>query len=725
MAMVAKAKAAPAPAPPPRPVSAQVLLASGNAKKLAELAHIAHQLGMSATDAQTWAQGRTALPEVVEDGATFGDNARKKALAALAHARACGDAQVSVLADDSGLCVDRLDGAPGVASARYSDLVGDRDTVDAANRDKLLEQLTDPELRNRRAHFACHLVLAGPLAAGPGAGITDDGTPWRVFVGKCDGAILTEGRGEGGFGYDPLFLSDDLGKSFAEAGETEKHAVSHRGRAMAALATYLHLRSLTVTEDRPLFVRPIGLLTLADALKRTFGNELRYADQALEQALGHAPQLGSKERQAVAEMHWHALRRLDHLCLATLALRGGGKPREAPDPRSLDAKASGLVALLTLADLDAHGQPRDPAKKGDMSALDGLAERSPGLAGSWPATAGQCATALRAATYAARELPELHRNAMALGFTPAFVTAAEMELGPEHARLALRYLGQRAPLTLRANRTRTSAQRLATELLEDGIATVLVPQLPDALWCAHPARVTQTRAFIEGRVEIQDEGSQRIVAAVGARSGETIIDWCAGAGGKTLALAAAMRGEGRLIALDPHAERLAECKRRCERAGVKVDTRVIEKTARPLSDFGDIGDAVLVDAPCSSSGALRRNPELRWHLDADWLDRFPEQQVQILVRASHHVKRGGRLVYATCSLLRRENEDVISAFLASREEFDLVSESRIGPANGAWLATHPLPTFGPDGFFVAVLRRRPKPPQPAKDTDRLKAVPAR
>ncbi len=723
--MVAKAKPAAATTATAKPVAAQLLLASGNPKKLAELKEIADQMGLAAADAVTWAHGRSPLPAVEEDGATFGENALKKALSALAHARACGDLQVSVLADDSGLCVDRLDGSPGIASARFADVTGDRETVDAANRGKLLDQLTDPELRNRRAHFACHLVLAGPLADGPGAGIAADGTAWRMFVGQCDGAILTEPRGDGGFGYDPLFLSDDLGKTFAEASDAEKHGVSHRGRAMASLGTYLQLRRLTVSEDRPLFVRPIGLLTLAEALKRTFASELRYADKALEQALGHAPQLGSKERQAVAEMHWHALRRLDHLCLAALALKGGVKPREAPDPRSLDAKASGLVALLTLADLDAHGHPRDPAKKGDTSALEGLAKRSPGLSGSWPATAGQCTTALRAATYAARELPELHRNAMALGFTPAFVTATEMELGPEHARLALGYLGQRAPLTLRANRTRTTAARLATELLEDGIVTVPVPQLPDALWCAHPARVTQTRAFLEGRVEIQDEGSQRIVLAVGARAGETVIDWCAGAGGKTLALAAAMRGEGRLIALDPHADRLAECKRRCERAGVKVDARTIEKSARPLTDFGDIGDAVLVDAPCSSSGALRRNPELRWHLDADWLDRFPEQQLQILVRASHHVKRGGRLVYATCSLLRRENEDVISAFLASREEFDLVSESRFGPANGAWLATHPLPAFGPDGFFVAALRRRPKLPPTGKDTDRLKAVPVR
>ena len=700
------------------PVIASILLASANDKKLHELTAIATTLGLTAVAAPAWARGRSPLPEVVEDGATFVDNALKKAVSALRHARECGDAQVSVIADDSGLCVARLAGAPGVQSARYAGATGDRLSIDAANRSKLLAQLTDAELKNRRAHFECCLVLVGPLAAGPGCGQTGDGIAWRAFGGRCDGAILLEGRGEGGFGYDSLFMSDDLNKSFAEASEADKHGVSHRGRAMVALSAYLQLKKLTATDDRPLFVRPIGLLTLAEALKRTLGSELRYADQALEQALAHAPQLGSKERHAVADMHWYALRRLDHLCLAFLAIKGAIKPKEAPDPRQLDAKASGVLALLTLADLDSHGLPRDAGKKGDVSALDGLAKRSPGLSGAWPATPGQCTTALRAASYAARELPELHRNAMAAGFTPAFMTALDMDLGAVHARLALDYLCQRAPLTLRANRTRISAKRLAEELLEDGIVTLPVPRVDDALWCVQSARVTQTRSFIEGRVEIQDEGSQRIALAVAARAGETVIDWCAGAGGKTLALAASMRGEGRLIALDPHPERLAECKRRCERAGVRVDARVIEKSPKPLSEFGDIADAILVDAPCSSTGALRRNPELRWHLDGDWLNRFGEQQLQILLRASSHVKRGGRLVYATCSLLRRENEDVVSAFLATRDEFDLAVEMRIGPADGAWLATHPLPSFGPDGFFYAVLRRRPKQPSVGKDADR-------
>ncbi len=708
--MLSKSKPAALPPVPP-PVKAALLLASGNAHKLAELTSLCAEVGLSVAGPDAWSRGRSELPPIVEDGATFLDNALKKSLSALRHARSCGDNDISVLADDSGLIVAKLGGAPGVISARYA---GD-DATDADNRAKLLQELADTEPKGRRAAFECTLILAGPLADGPGCGRSQDGIAWRGFWGRCEGAVISEERGSLGFGYDALFASDDLSKTFGEATEPEKNAISHRGRAMAAFAKYLELRRATTVELRPLFVRPIGLLTLGEALKRTLQNELRYADSALEQALAHAPQLGSKERQAVAELHWHALRRMDHLTLALLAMKGVGKPKAAPDPRTLDAKSSGLLALLSLADLDTAGQPRDATKKGDVSALDGLAKRSPGLAGSWPASPGQCTVALRAAAFAQRELPDPHRQAMAAGYTTAFLAALETELGRDHTELALRYLAQRAPLTLRANKTRTSAARLAEELLEDGIGTSPVPRLDDALWCLQPARVTQTRAFIEGRVEIQDEGSQRIAAMVAARPGETVIDWCAGAGGKTLALAASMRGEGRLMALDPHPERLVECKRRCERAGVRVDARVIEKGPKPLGELGDIADAVLVDAPCSSTGALRRNPELRWHLDSAWLDRFPEQQLAILMRAAHHVKRGGRLIYATCSLLRRENEDVVSALLANREEFDLVTEVRIGPANAQWLALHPLPGFGPDGFYCAVLRRRPRVAGAAKD----------
>ena len=684
----------------------RLLLASGNAKKIEELSALCVHLGVDVISPAEWAvPKRLPLPEVEEDGDTFLANGHKKALAALAHLRAAGDLVTSVLADDSGLCVTTLLGLPGVRSARWSgaDAAKERSEVDALNRAKLLRSLAGAE--DRSAWFECTLVLAGPLADGPGCGRSADGLAWRAFAGQTRGQVILEEQGTGGFGYDPLFLSDDLGVTFGEAPAEAKHAVSHRGRAMDGLAAYLQLRPDPLEEKKPLYLRPVGILTLGEALRRSLEQELRYADQALEQALGLHPQLGSKERQAVAELHWYALRRLDHLALAVQALRGAPSPKMAQDPRALPSKMAGLAALLTLADLDATGQPRDAAKKGEGTALDGLAKRNPGVAATWPAAPSQLTTALRAAAFAARSLPEPHKSAMQLGFHPDLVQVLEQELGAVHARAAMAYLNQRAPLTLRVHSSRAQRAQVAAELKEEGLATLPVPGLPNALWSLQPARVTATRPFQEGRLEIQDEGSQWIAAAVAAKPGEVVIDWCAGAGGKTLALAAAMGGKGRLIACDTHPERLAECKRRAERAHVHVETRVLEKLEKPLADLVAGADAVLVDAPCSSTGALRRNPELRWHIDRSWVERFPDQQLAILLRAAQHVKAGGRLVYATCSLLRRENEGVVAAFLAAAPGFTKVAEQRIGPASAPWLAHHPLARFGPDGFYWCAFRR--------------------
>jgi len=199
---------------------------------------------------------------------------------------------------------------------------------------------------------------------------------------------------------------------------------------------------------------------------------------------------------------------------------------------------------------------------------------------------------------------------------------------------------------------------------------------------------------------------QDLAQWVDAKPGELVLDWCAGAGGKTLALAAAMHNKGRLVALDKHAARLKECARRLERAGVTIaTTKTLDGGSAPLSAFVGKADRVLVDAPCSSSGALRRNPELRWHLDADWLGRFPAQQLAIVSRAAQHVRKGGKLIYATCSLMRAENEGVVQAFLQRYPHFVLERQMRVGPANPDFLALGPLASDGPDGFYCAVLTR--------------------
>jgi 16S rRNA (cytosine967-C5)-methyltransferase len=671
-----------------------LLLASGNAHKLKEFAELCAGMAVRVLGPADWqTRSGAALPEVEETGATFLANALLKA------ASACRATGLTCVADDSGLAVQALGGAPGVLSARFAG----PEATDAGNRALLLQKLEG--VTDRRAAFHCALVVCGPLAEGPECGRTEDGLAWRAFAGQVQGRILTEERGEGGFGYDALFHHDGLGLTFAEASPAQKHALSHRGHAFAQLRTWLAFARKPVTEPKPLFVRPTGLQALGQTLERTLQRKLRYADVALDAVLEEQPSLGSKERAALGQLHWHGLRRLGMLQLAVRAVAGDRTPTEPLDPRTLTPRDAPLLASLTLTDVDTFGTPRDHTRKsGPASLLTALVTRTPQVATVLPPD--RLDSVMRAASYAVREMSDDAQNALNLGYPLAFWQACREELGETHARAALTYLNGRGPLAVRANLLKTDRDTLAARLHDHGIETVPLDDLPDALLCLAPARLTKLPEYLDGWFEVQDEGSQRIVAALDVQPGETVLDWCAGAGGKTLALAAALRGEGTLIALDTHAKRLEECERRLERAGCP-DVRTQQLTTHGVVSGLPQADAVLIDAPCTSSGALRRNPELRWHLDRDWLTGFAPQQLAILRRAAPFVKPGGRLAYATCSILRREDEDVVGFFLQEARHFRISHEHRMGPADPEYLARHPLAHVGPDGFYCCVLRRDP------------------
>ncbi len=671
----------------------QLLFATANAGKLAELEAMCAPLGLivASVGDHLRAQGDAEF-EVEEDGDTFLANALKKAAAAY-HLTG-----LSVISDDSGLSVDALGGAPGVHSARFSG----EDASDDRNCELLLERLAGAGPDRRGAAFHCTLVLCGPIANGEDAGRLDDGTPWRAFVGTVRGEILSERRGDGGFGYDPLFYSPELGAAFGDADRAAKARVSHRGRAFARLGAYLTARSrLSAKEPLPLFVRPVGLEALGHALAATFESNLRHADRALEATVRRDHRLGSKERGAVVEVFFHAIRRLGFLQLAGIALQGGPRPESPPDPRDLRPRDARVVAALALASVDPYGRPCDGK---DGSALHSLVSRNPDLASRMPATPHQLAKALRTARHVAAEVTGPAGLALRLGCPLELVEACAPTDQPDLER-ALTYQNRRGPLTLRANALRCDRELVRKRLGEAELELLDVPGLDDALLCLEHAPLTGLSAFDEGLFEVQDAGSQSIVAMVAASPGETIADWCAGAGGKTLALAAAMRNRGRLFACDVHDRRLAECQRRLRRAGVhNTTTRHLTDDDRE-DETMPFFDAVLVDAPCSGTGALRRNPELRWHLDAQWLARFPDLQLAILRRAAARVRAGGRLIYATCSILPAENEGVVRRFLDEARNFSFSDEKRMGPADPALLRTFPLAQIGPDGFYCAVLRR--------------------
>ncbi|AJR24735.1 MULTISPECIES: RsmB/NOP family class I SAM-dependent RNA methyltransferase [Sphingobium] len=262
----------------------------------------------------------------------------------------------------------------------------------------------------------------------------------------------------------------------------------------------------------------------------------------------------------------------------------------------------------------------------------------------------------------------------------------------------------RAPVDLRINRLKADPERVASFYPD----AVRLSGLPEALRLPEGAPVEQSDPWKWGQVEVQDAGSQWISAACGAQPGMTVIDLCAGAGGKTLALASAMAGKGTLIAADTIRSRLSRLDPRAERAGATfIETLLLDQghEAGALQSLHGRADVVLVDAPCSGTGTWRRNPEARWRLTPSRLDRLVAEQARILDFAAPLLAPGGLLVYATCALTDREGRDQVRAFLARHEGWMAEpADVPTGRAHGDGLLLTPAHD-GTDGFYFARLRR--------------------
>lgn len=272
-------------------------------------------------------------------------------------------------------------------------------------------------------------------------------------------------------------------------------------------------------------------------------------------------------------------------------------------------------------------------------------------------------------------------------------------------------LNQRAPLTVRVNRLRSDRSATLEALAAAEVSASPGRYGPDAISLDEGINVRSLDLYQRGDIEVQDEASQLVAELVGAQPGERVVDLCAGAGGKTLALAAAMGNKGRLIAADIDSRKLNRLRKRARRAGVtNVQTVVLPPDGHlpaALEALANSCDRVLVDAPCSAIGTLRRHPEVRWRLQQSELERYPRLQTSILERASTLLAPGGRLVYATCTVLDAENRAVVDAVGASTELASVpVSElldSEVCDAEGAYLEMFPH-RHGTDGFFAAVMR---------------------
>jgi len=392
------------------------------------------------------------------------------------------------------------------------------------------------------------------------------------------------------------------------------------------------------------------------------------ADAVVSRYLRAHPILGQQDRAFVAETVFAALRRLRLLETMT-----GGR-----DPRRLVLAALTRLRGLSLRELDAALKTRE---------RDWLAE-------------------LKARA-------EDNSFALRCDFPDWLLARLQKQYGEEELLALAQSLQQSAPLDLRVNVHKGERDAVLARLAADGIAARATPYSPLGVRLEGKPQINRHALFLQGAIEIQDEGSQLLCQLLAPRRGEMVADFCAGAGGKTLALGALMRGSGRLYAFDISEKRLAGLKPRLARSGLSnVHPQWIssENDARLKRLAGKL-DRVLVDAPCSGLGTLRRNPDLKWRQDEATLSERRAKQDVILAAAAKLVKPGGLMLYATCSLLDEENAEVVQSFLATHDQFELrpanaaLAQQRINLDTGEYLRLAPH-LHGTDGFFAALLARK-------------------
>jgi 16S rRNA (cytosine967-C5)-methyltransferase len=408
-----------------------------------------------------------------------------------------------------------------------------------------------------------------------------------------------------------------------------------------------------------------GAAALVAATAQAAGEVLRFerpADAVLAAFFRAHPQLGRHDRAFVAETIYALLRR-KRLVEHAVAETG----LERADARALALGAAVRVRGLNVRELAGAVAPGEAA----------WLERVKGAARGELPFGVEC------------DLPDwtVERLEPALG-------RADL------ARLA-RALNQPAPLDLRVNTARAERDAVLAELAADAIGAAPTPYSPTGIRLKEKPAIERHALFTGGAIEVQDEGSQLLCQLLAPRRGEIVVDFCAGAGGKSLALGALMRSTGRVYAFDVSARRLERLRPRLARSGLSnVHPHAIASARDPrVKRLSGKIDRVLVDAPCTGLGTLRRNPDLKWRQTAAAIGELAAKQSAILAAAATLVRPGGRLLYATCSLLAEENEDVVRGFLARAPQF------RLEPARAALAAARvDLPAGAPDDEF---LRLRP------------------
>lgn len=393
------------------------------------------------------------------------------------------------------------------------------------------------------------------------------------------------------------------------------------------------------------------------------------ADVTLSRYFRDHPRLGGRERGAIAEAVYGFLRK--RTMLMQFAESGMG-----PQMRR--------IALLALAD------------SAGTQAIAGLSEQE----SEWLD---------RVLSIDRSSLTDSARSSFPDWIRERFVA----QFGDEQAMKLMDALNRPAPLDLRVNLLKASPEQAEAALSLANIAFERLNYAPHGMRLSTKPALQILPLFKDGAIEVQDEGSQLLAQMLGAKRGEMVVDFCAGAGGKTLAIGAAMRNTGRLYAFDVSDKRLAKLKPRLARSGLSNVHPVViahENDAKVKRLAGKI-DRVLVDAPCSGLGTLRRNPDIKWRQQPNDIAELSAKQQAILAGASRLLKPGGRLVYATCSLLVEENEAIVAHFLSAHPDFmlvpaaDVLAEQKVALDTGDYLQLLPH-VHQTDGFFAAVLERK-------------------
>jgi 16S rRNA (cytosine967-C5)-methyltransferase len=411
------------------------------------------------------------------------------------------------------------------------------------------------------------------------------------------------------------------------------------------------------------------------------------AEQVVNDYLRQRRYIGSKDRRAVTAMTYDLLRHRARL--AWWLARGEGV---------VDSPRQQVLAYLELCAAESPERLRGlfdgaryapaPLSAEEAAVVERLAD--PGLRAAEPPAWVAC------------EVPQW--------VAPKLEAAFGADAATEAAALL-----REAPTDLRVNFLLGTREAAQAALAEEGIETAPTPLSPRGLRVEGRRALRASLAFGAGLVELQDEGSQLAALLCDARPGMAVADVCAGAGGKTLALAAEMRGQGRLLAMDVDQSRLDKAALRVKRAGAGFIERRAAKDIAADEDLHGAFERVLVDAPCSGSGAWRRHPDARWRLTPEKLEDYKAAQRDVLGKAAQLVKPGGRLVYVTCSLLPEENAEQVADFLAAAPAFaalpaaqvwrDVLEAGYPGDPEAPFLTLTPA-RHGTDGFFVAILAHK-------------------